>query len=133
LSGGVEVVDPVSLTTRGLLVDDDDLGGNVSSVALARLGSASRGYCVVTAASGANLVRAFDPDTGAIAPQTIHQSTSLLPEVVFDGDGYLLVPQHDIGDPRLLVIDAATGVIVAAPRLSLPPISVAVLTRDLVR
>jgi hypothetical protein len=131
LSGGVEVVDPISLTTRGLLVDDDDLGGNVSSVAVVREGAAGAGYCVVTTTSGANVIRAFDPDTGAVRPGFIYQSASLLPEVVADGDGYLLVPLHDIGDPRLVVLDAATGRIVAAPRLSLPPFSIAVLTREL--
>jgi len=131
LSGGIEVIDPVTLTTRGLLVDDDALGGNVSSVALARAGSKVLGYCVVTTASGANMVRAFAADTGAVLAGAIFQSPSVLPEVVSDGDGYILVPEHDLTDPRLVVIDATTGQVVAAPRLSLPPFSIAVLTRTL--
>jgi hypothetical protein len=131
LSGGVEVVDPNTLTTRGLLVDDDALGGNVSSVALASVGAVTLGYCVVTTAAGTNMVRTFDADTGAVLPGTPYQSTAFLPEVVSDGDGWILLPAHDINDPRLVVIDAATGQVVAMPRLSLPPVSIAVLTRRL--
>lgn len=127
LSGGIEVVDPVTLTSRGLLVDDDDLGGNVSGVALASVPGGVIGYCVVTTGSGMNLIRSFDAGTGMVAAGAVHQSSSLLPEVVTDGEGYLLVPQHDINDPRLLIFEAATGRLVAAPRVSLPPFSVAVL------
>jgi len=131
LSGGIEVIDPKSWTTEGLLVDDDLLGGNVSSVALAETPAGDTGYCVVTTASGVNVIRAFDPATGAIPPGAVYQSTSFLTETISDGDGYILVPIHDISDPRLLVIDAATGSIVATPRLTLPPFSIAVLTRTL--
>ena len=126
-----EVIDPTSFTTEGLLVDDDLLAGNVSSVAVASTPAGDSGYCVVTTASGANVIRGFDPATGALDPGAVFQSTSFLTEVVSDGDGYILVPAHDISDPRLIVIDGATGSIVATPRLSLPPFSIAVLTRTL--
>ncbi len=130
LSGGIEVVDPDVLATRGLLVDDDDLGGNVSSVALVEAGGEVHGFCVVTLASAINVVRAFDPQTGAIAPGAILESTAFIPAVVSDGDGYLLIPVHDVGNPRLVVLDVQSGRTVATPRLSLPPFSVAVLTRN---
>jgi len=133
LSGGIEVVDPRSLTTRGLLVDDDDLGGNVSGVALASARGADQGYCVVTDPSGVNLVRGFDSRTGAVRAGAVYQSASFLPEVVSDGDGYILVPEHDINDPRLIVLDAATGRPLTSVRLSLPPFSIAVLTRGFLR
>ena len=131
LSGGIEVIDVKTHTTRGLLVDDDLLGGNVSSVALAHTAAGDFGYCVVTTASGVNRVRVFDPGSGAVAPGAVLESSAFLTEVVSDGDGYILVAAHDISDPRLIVLDAATGLVVAAPRLSLPPFSIAVLTRTL--
>ncbi|HET6372361.1 MAG TPA: hypothetical protein VFG76_03585 [Candidatus Polarisedimenticolia bacterium] len=133
LSGGIEVVDPRTLATQGLLVDDDDLGGNVSGVALALAGGATRGYCIVTTASGANVVRGFDPATGAVSPGTILSPGAFVPEVVSDGDGYLLVPVRDPSDPRLVVLDAASGQVIASPSLSLPPFSVAVLTRGFLK
>ncbi len=133
LSGGIEVVDPRTLTSQGLLIDDDDLGGNVSSVALWNAGGTTLGYCVVTDASGANAVRRFDADSGAIEPAPVYASAALLSEVVSDGDGYILVPERDISNPRLVVLQASTAQVVAVLRLSLPPFSVAVLTRGFVR
>ena len=129
LDGGIEVVDPVASTTHGLLVDDDDLGGNVSGVAIAPEGFGRIAYCIVTTASGMNQVRAFDPDTGVISPGVVYQSSSFLPEIVSDGDGYIIIAEHDINDPRLVVLSAATGQIVATPGISLPPFSLAILTR----
>jgi len=133
LSGGIEVVDPRTLTSQGLLIDDDDLGGNVSSVALWDAGGAVLGYGVVTDAAGVNAIRRFDADSGAVDPGAVYTSASLLPEVVSDGDGYLLVPERDLSDPRLVVLQASTAQVVAVLRLSLPPFSVAVLTRGFVR
>ncbi len=135
LSGGIEVVDPRTLATRGLLVDDDVLGGNVSAVALSSIpggtGAEVAGYALVTLPSGTNVLRAFDPGTGAATPGNVYASTAFLTEAVADGDGYILIPEHDPARPRLLILDAATGSMVAAPALSLPPFSVAVLTREL--
>ena len=92
-----------------------------------------RGFCVVTLATGVNSVRAFDPQTGAIATGAILETAAFIPAIVSDGDGYLLIPVHDAGNPRLVVLDVLTGRIVASPNLSLPPFSVAVLTRDVMQ
>ena len=130
LSGGIEVVDPFTMTSLGLLVDDDDLGGNVSAVAIERTQTGVSGYCIVTLASGENQVRRFDPETGTISAGIIYQTASFLPALAADGDGYVLVPVGDIAAPRLLVLDAGSGLVVATLPMSLPPFSVSVLTSD---
>jgi len=127
LTGGIEVIDPISLTTKGLLVDDDDLGGNVSGVAVT---SATRGYAVVVTQAGRNDIVAFDPATGTILG-TVLSTTALIPEIRYDGDGYLLVAEHDGGNPRVRVLDAPSGAEVTRIALSLPPVSIAILTRSL--
>ncbi len=127
LSGGIEVIDPVTMTTRGLLVDDDDAGGNVSGVAVA---GDSAGYMVVVSETGSNSLVAFDPATGAVGA-AILSTAAFIPEIRYDGDGYILVAEHDLNSPGLRVLDAATGGAVVRIPLSLPPVSVSILTRDL--
>ncbi len=127
LSGGIETVDPATRTARGLLVDDDALGGNVTAVAVQ---SASRGYCVVSDASFHNYVKAFDPTTGAVLG-TLFDSADEIATIEVDGDGYLLVADTSFFEPRVLIFNAENGAPVAALPARLPPFSFAVLTRSL--
>ena len=105
LTGGIEVIDPRTLTSQGLLVDDDDAGGNISSLALARAGAVVIGYCIVTLPSGANVVRRFDAATGALDPMPVYQSASFLPALISDEEGFILVAEHSIADPKLTIVD----------------------------
>ncbi|HKB08154.1 MAG TPA: hypothetical protein VKF61_07755 [Candidatus Polarisedimenticolia bacterium] len=127
LSGGIETIDPVTRTDRGVLVDDDALGGNVSGVAIH---SATRGYCLVSDASFHNFVKVFDPQTGEVR-ETIFDSASLVSSIELDGDGYLLVADSSFFEPRVLIFNAETGALVAALPARLPPFSFAILTRSL--
>ena len=81
-------------------------------------------------AGGSNSVITFNPSTGTLGPVVL-ATTAFIPEIRYDGDGYVLVAEHDFGNPGLRVLDAASGAAVARIRLSLPPVSVAILTRDL--
>jgi hypothetical protein len=127
LTGGIEAIDPATWTSRGLVVDDDDLGGNVSAVAIA---SATRGYAVVTDASYRNSVKAFDPGTGAVLG-SVYETTDRIAGLVSDGDGWVVLAEASFVSPRLLFLDGSTGQVVAALPLRLPPMSVAVMTRSL--
>jgi hypothetical protein len=127
LSGGIETIDPVTRSARGLLVDDDVLGGNVSGVVIQ---SATRGYCLVSDASFHNFVKAFDPTTGEVR-ETIFDSAGLVSSIELDGDGFLLVADSNFFAPRVLIFNAENGALVAALPARLPPFSFAVLTRSL--
>lgn len=127
LTGGVEAIDPATHRSLGLIVDDDDLGGNVSAVAIA---SSTLGYCVITDASFRNLVVAFNPSTGEVLG-SVFESFNQIATIESDGDGYLLVTDSSSFQPRLIVLDAMTGLPVAFLPLRLPPSSVAIITRSL--
>ena len=127
LTGGIEAIDPVTRRSLGLLVDDDDLGGNVSAVAIA---SPTRGYAVVTDASFRNFVKSFDPSTGEVLG-TVLETTDRIAALLTDGDGWLLIADSSFVEPRLLILDAPTAQTVASLPLRLPPLSLAILTRSL--
>jgi len=127
LSGGIETIDPVTRAARGLLVDDDVLGGNVSGVVIH---SATRGYCLVSDASFHNFVKSFDPTTGEVR-DTIFDSAGLVSSIELDGDGYLLVADSNFFEPRVLIFNAENGAPVAALPARVPPFSFAILTRSL--
>jgi hypothetical protein len=127
LTGGIETIDPATRLSRGLLVDDDDLGGNVSAIAVT---SAARGYCVVTDSSFHNFLKAFDPVTGEILG-TVLDSADEISTIESDGDGFLLVAVDSFFDPRILILDGATGGLQASIPARVPPFSFAILTRSL--
>lgn len=127
LTGGVEAIDPATRRSLGLVVDDDALGGNVSGVAIA---SPERGYAVVTDATFRNFVKAFDPSTGDVLG-SVFETQDRIAALLTDGDGWLLIAESSFVQPRLLILDALTAQPVASLPLRLPPLSVAILTRDL--
>jgi hypothetical protein len=127
LTGGVEAIDPQTRRSLGLLVDDDDLGGNVSGVAVP---GASRGYAVVSDSAFHNAIKAFDLTTGAVLG-SIYDSADPVPDLEADGDGWLLLADQSFTAPRLLILDGDTGNLLFAVPLRLPPLSVAVMTRSL--
>jgi hypothetical protein len=110
LSGGVEVVDTLTRASLGLLVDDDDLGGHATDVALAGDG---RAYVLVSRPSGGEFltdVVAFDPRDGAILGTVWsggaggrHQAVDL----EADGEGWLLVAVRDPYESGVLIFDVA--------------------------
>lgn len=127
LSGGVEAIDPSTRRSLGLVVDDDDLGGNVASIAVP---FPDRGFAVVTDASFRNTVKMFDPQARAVLGP-VYDTTDRIADLASDGGGWVLVAEQSFTTPRLLILDGRTGAILAAVPLRLPPLSMAILTRSL--
>lgn len=127
LSGGVEAIDPSARRSLGLVIDDDDLGGNVTGLAVPL---PDRGFAVVTDASFRNTVTMFDPQARTVLGP-VYGTTDRIADLESDGLGWVLVAESSFTAPRLLILDGATGAILAAVPLRLPPLSIAVLTRSL--
>jgi len=127
LTGGIEAIDPVTRRSLGLVVDDDDLGGNVSGIAIV---SATRGYAVVTDAAYRNSIKAFDPSTGQVFG-TVYETADRISALVSDGDGWVLVAETSFVTPRVFIFDGTDGRVVAVLPMQLPPLSVAIMTRGL--
>jgi hypothetical protein len=128
-AGGIEVLDLASETSRGLVVSEVNLGGDINSLTLA---DAGRGYAVVTDANFANFVRPFDLGTGQVSAPLENHSTGFTPSLAVDGNRLYVADRGTFSDPDaggLLIYDTATNQLVAGPiATGLPPNDIAVLS-----
>jgi hypothetical protein len=121
--GGLERVDPVTLTAEGrFFVTEDTLGGNVTDFVLVSPGKA---YAVVQTGDLRNRLVAFDPG-GATPPREVLVREGFLPDIVLGPDGLLWVADMSQPAPGLRRVDPQTDRLLP-PRvidLGLPPFSI---------
>ncbi len=86
--GGIEVVDPESYLSSGIVIDDADLGGYLGPV---EIESAELGF---TTADSKRVV-SFDPTTFTVIDTNLYESPgTFLPAILLDGKGHLLVTER---------------------------------------
>jgi hypothetical protein len=121
--GGLERVDPVTLTAEGrFLVTEEALGGNITDFVLV---SATKGYAVVQTGDLRNRLVAFDP-SGASPPRDVLVREGFLPDIALGPDGLLWVADMSQPSPGLHRIDPKTDRLLP-PRVidvGLPPFSI---------
>ena len=128
LDGGVETIDPFTLTSNGVLISEEQLGGDVSDALVAPNGS---GYAVVMdkEAWPDNYARvvAFDPETGSVI-DTLFQQTSGMGASVAGIEantlGELYVCDRDAAAPGIRVYETSTVTLAAFIDVGLPPYDV---------
>ncbi|RMG42522.1 MAG: hypothetical protein D6718_13840 [Acidobacteria bacterium] len=128
LSGGVAVVDVTNRVLERFALDDDDAGGNIGALAVARDDLA---YAVVSDENFINSVLAFDPASGTIL-RVLRETQEFVPEIEVDSGGVLAVPDRNFFDPKLCLYavpaDAAGAErLLGCGGLDLPPFSVEAL------
>lgn len=106
LDGGVELVDPAALTSLGLCVTESALGGDVGDVVWV---SATRAYAIVSDASFATHVKAFDPSTGGDVWTVQPGGGYVYSDMELDANGELFLADRTLGAEGLRVYDADTG------------------------
>lgn len=112
--GGIEVVDPSALATRGMVVSQGEIGATPGDI------EAGASRIFVTASSlnpgvGTKVV-SFNPDPDA-APdvQTLYQSDGFINDIAIDQNGRLLVGDRNPQVNGVLFLDPATGATVDGP------------------
>ena len=127
--GGIEVIDLAAGSSRGLVISEADLGGDLTGLALA---SSSRGYAVISDDSFANHVLAVDLQSGAVSAPLEGHSGGFTPSIVIDGNRLVVADQGSFDKPEsagLLIYDTATDALLAGPiTTGLPPSSIAVMS-----
>ena len=129
LAGGIEVIDLQDGSSRGLVVSEADLGGDINFLALS---SASKGYAVVSDVNFANHVYPVDLSSGVVHAKLASHSTGFTPSLAVDGQRLIIADRGTFDNPDgggLLFYDTETDQLVAGPiSTGLPPASIAVLS-----
>ena len=128
-AGGVEIVDTATNRSLGLVVSEEGLGGDITSMVLV---DQNRGYAVVADENFANSVRSFELSSGAVGAPLENISGGFIPSLAVDGDRLIVADRGSFSDPAsagLKFYDAATGAFLSGPiDTGLPPQAIVVLS-----
>ncbi|MXY84337.1 MAG: T9SS type A sorting domain-containing protein [Gemmatimonadetes bacterium] len=128
-AGGVEIVDTATNRSLGLVVSEEDLGGDITSLVRA---DQNRGYAVVADENFATSVRPFDLPSGTVGVPLENISGGFIPNLAVDGDRLIVADRGSFSDPAsagLKLYDAATGAFLSGPiDTGLPPQDIVVLS-----
>lgn len=106
VDGGVEEVDLVTLQSRGFLVTEATLGGDLLDFTVV---DGSHAWAIVGDASFATAVKAWRPDTGAVGATARASDDYVFPDLAWDGGAWLYVADRTTAAAGLRVFDAWTG------------------------
>jgi hypothetical protein len=120
--GGLERVDPFTLTAEGLFVGESDLGGNITDFVLL---SATKGFAILQDEALRNVLVAFDPSRRAVTKRLLVRQ-EFLPDIALAPDGLLWLADRTLAEPGIRIFDPLTDEMLT-PRaidLGLPPFSI---------
>lgn len=123
-AAGIERIDLQTWESKGMVVTEAELGGDLIDFAL---WSAGRGYAVVSDADFNTKLLSFDPTGGA--PEVLYSPGGyVLGDVLAHPSGYLFMVDRDYSTPGVRIYDAESGDFVAGPiDTGLPPFEFVVL------
>ena len=120
--GGLERVDPFTLTAEGFFVGESDLGGNITDFVLV---SPTKGYAIVLDDQLRNILLAFDPSERRVTRRLLTR-TQYLPGIALAPDGILWVADDGLPAPGIRLFDPRDDreLTRAAIDVGLPPFSI---------
>jgi hypothetical protein len=128
-AGGIERVDPVSMTSQGFLITEEELGGELVDFAL---WSDTLAYAIVSSGLGGTFTTrlvSFDPSSGTLRGVVWDPEAWALSDCLVHPDGWLFVAVRLPDDPGVRVYDAATGALLSDGSIDtgLPPFELTLL------
>jgi DNA-binding beta-propeller fold protein YncE len=120
--GGLERVDPFTLTAEGFFVGESDLGGNITDFVLL---SPTKGYAIIQDATLRNVLVAFDPSRRAVTKRLLARQ-DYLPDIALAPDGTLWLADRTLLAPGLRIFETLDDEELTrnAIDVGLPPFSV---------
>jgi DNA-binding beta-propeller fold protein YncE len=122
--GGLERIDPFTLTAEGFFVTEDDLGGNITDFVLR---SPTEAYAIVIDDRLQNILLAFDPSQRVVTKRLLVR-TQYLPDIALAPDGTLWVADDGLPAPGIRIFARDDRELTrAAIDVGLPPFSIGFL------
>src|SRR3989442_9355437 len=120
--GGLERVDPFTLTAEGFFITETDLRGNITDFVLV---SPTKGYAIVIDEQLRNILLAFDPSERVVTRRLLTR-TQYLPDIALAPDGILWVADDGLPAPGIRLFDLRDDreLTRAAIDVGLPPFSI---------
>lgn len=117
--GGIEVIDPNTGLSDGILMTDNDFGGPLGTIAIL---DETRAYITVFNLLFNNFVVPFDLSTQQISPALTNIGTGFIPSLAFDNTKKLYIADRDTTNPGVQVFDTTTNEKLEGPiDTGLPP------------
>ncbi len=122
--GGIEVIDPETLQSLGIMIDDMDLGAYAQAV---RLASDTVGYVI----TGGLAIASFNPTTYQVINKAFFTTAGFyLPDFSLDKDGNIYVADATVGNAGIIVINQAGTVLAGPVAVGAPPSSITFVGYD---
>jgi len=120
--GGIELVDPVAGQAEGLLITEENLGGDVTDFVLL---SDRLGYAILSLADFTNSLVAFDPSQKRVI-RTLISGSTFVADIEVDTRGELFVADRTFDAPGLRIFRASDGEPLTDGRvdMGLPPFDI---------
>ena len=129
-AGGIDIVDTRTASSLGLVITEEQLGGDLNFLALR---TSNAGFAIVLDETFANTIVPVDLATGSIGAPLEGLSGGFVATVAIDGNRLLVGDQGSFTDPSsagLKIYDATTGVLLQGPiDTGLPPNYIVVLNQ----
>ena len=127
-NGGIEILDTVTGFSRGLVVDESQLGGDLTWIELV---SNVKAYAVISDAAFLNHVKPVDLRRRTVGPSLAEHSKAFTPSLTIHGRQLIVPDRGSVYAPEaagLLVYDTATDALIDGPLpVGLPPLHIASL------
>jgi hypothetical protein len=120
---GVEVVNPITLTSEGIMLTGIAVNGDITDVEIV---STETGYAIITDASFHNVLLQFNPSTGTVTDTTYAPGDFVLQTIELAPTGELVLADRMVTNSGIRFYDIETGVKITSTPLDvgLPPFDI---------
>ncbi len=120
---GVEVVNPATLSSEGVVLAGTTVGGDITDVELV---SAETGYAIITDASFHSVLLRFNPSTGVVTGTVYAPGDFVLQDVELGPAGELFLADRTPTKPGIRIYEAVAGAEITSHPIDvgLPPFDI---------